>query len=146
MYIGAIASSLRLLNSLSKPSPGVQPGAAPKGSQTAPDVAGAGSADPFQQLSSDVQAKLLQLQATGSDTTQASASMGKTMKPHHHSHGNGPDASGNAGPGGAPVGTTTAGATVGGTTNASMVEAIRQAMQAYSASAAKNGTATVSGT
>ena len=143
MSIGAIASSIRLLQAQPKSPSGQKPDgspASPGAPQAAPDVAGTGPADPFRQLSSDVQAKLLQLQATGSDGKQVSSAMGKGMKPHHHLHGKDPDASGSMAPGGAPSGTTTAGAAPasgGDATNASMVESIRKAMQAYSASLAR---------
>ena len=143
MSIGAIASSIRLLQAHPKTAPGQKPDAsspASPGAGQAGDVAGTGSADRFRQLSSDVQAKLLQLQATGSDGKQVSSAMGKGMKPHHHLHGKDPDASGSMAPGGAPSGTTTAGAAPasgGDATNASMVESIRKAMQAYSASLAR---------
>ena len=143
MSIGAIASSIRLLQAHPKTAPGQKPDAsspASPGAGQAGDVAGTGSADRFRQLSSDVQAKLLQLQATGSDGARVSSAMGKGMKPHHHLHGKDPDASGSMAPGGAPSGTTTAGAAPasgGDATNASMVESIRKAMQAYSASLAR---------
>ena len=143
MSIGAIASSIRLLQAQPKSPSGQKPDgspASPDAPQAAPDVAGTGPADPFRQLSSDEQAKLVQLQATGSDGAQVSSAMGKGMKPHHHLHGTDPDASGSVAPGGAPSGTTTAGAapaSAGNATNAALIESIKKAMQAYSASLAQ---------
>ena len=103
-----------------------------------------GSADPFRQLSADIQAKLLQLQATGSDATgHANAASSKLMKPHHPSRqGNDPDMSGSM----VPTATTLSVSTTAGATpesganpsNPSLFGAMRQAIQAYAASAASS--------
>ena len=138
MSIGLIAAGIRLLNDQLKPSSGPQQGAAPPvPSEDAPAKAGTGSSDPFRQLSADIQAKLLQLQATGADATQASAALGKAMKPHHL-HRKEPDASGSLVPAGAKPGTTTTAGATSDSGNVSLVEAVRQAMKAYSAAAANN--------
>ena len=154
MSIGNIASSIWGPSAQSRTAAGQKPGATGPTPPTPPPAtqpaAGTGPSDPFRQLSADIQAKLLQLQATGSDITnaagQAGAASGKAMKPHHH-HGGGqdPDASASLVPSGATPGTST---TAGGTpasganpsnpTGASLFEAMRQAIQAYAASAASS--------
>ena len=151
MSIGNIASSIWGPSAKLAPAAGEKPNArapAPPippqtttGTQTQTQT---GPADPFRHLSADIQAKLLQLQATGSDATgHANAASGKLMKPHHPSRqGNDPDMSASMVPTGATPGvSTTAGATPesgANPSNPSLFGAMRQAIQAYAASAASS--------
>ncbi|MDR3531609.1 MAG: hypothetical protein P4L90_13780 [Rhodopila sp.] len=142
MSIGNVVSSIWRPTAPLTPSTAQKPGAPappPTPPQATQTTSLSGPTDPFQQLSADIQAKLLQLQATGSDTTQASTASGKAAKPHHHAHGTDPDADGSLVPTGAtPGATTTAGAAPAAGTNpadTSMIDAMRQAIQAYAASA-----------
>ncbi len=139
MSIGNIASSIWRPTAPLTSSTAQKPGATqapPTPPQATQTTEISGPADPFRQLSADVQAKLLQLQATGSDTTQASAASGRLTRPHHHSADADPDDAGSLVPTGATPGTiTTAGATPADT---SMLDAMRQAIQAYAATASSS--------
>ena len=136
MSIGNIASHVW------GPSARPLPSASPKPNSAAPATpppsftqTGAGTADPFRQLSADVQARLLQFQAAnatpgGTATPSAFASpVGTTKAPMHHPHRHGNDgASGSA---------STAGATPSSGTDASntaLLDTVRRAVQAYAAS------------
>ncbi len=145
MSIGNIASSIWRPSAPQASSTAQKPGATqapPSPPPTTQTTAISGPTDPFRQLSADVQAKLLQLQATGSDTTQASAASGRLTRPHHHAGGNDADDAGSLVPtGAAPGATTTAGATPASGTNpadTSMIDALRQAIQAYAATASSS--------
>jgi hypothetical protein len=152
MSIGNIASSVWSSSAASSGRPANRanqaPPSPPPSSSTPAGAtpAGTGPADAFQQLSSDMQAKLLQLQSMGSETPTASgnttsaAATGAMKPPPHHHRPKGdatdPDAASGLVPTQQAAGSTTTTATSG--TNTSLFDAMRQAIQAYAASGQAN--------